>query len=107
MALLAAVPRGLPKVVLPDLTALPFTQALVATLPVAAVILAETLLASSGTAQKNGYRLNGRRVRQAQEHDVGRIQELAALLGVLALVLVDEQQLRKPCSVRFCYVFKH
>ena len=61
MALLAAVPRGLPKVVLPDLTALPFTKALVATLPVAAVILAETLLASSGTAQKNGYRLNGRR----------------------------------------------
>ena len=61
VALLAAVPRGLPKVVLPDLGALPFTQALVATLPVAAVILAETLLASSGTAQKNGYRLNGRR----------------------------------------------
>ena len=61
VALLAAVPRGLPKVTLPDLTALPFTQALVATLPVAAVILAETLLASSGTAQKNGYRLNGRR----------------------------------------------
>ncbi len=61
VALLAAVPRGLPKVVLPDFTALPFTQALVATLPVAAVILAETLLASSGTAQKNGYRLNGRR----------------------------------------------
>lgn len=60
-ALLAAVPRGLPKPVLPDLTALPFTEALVATLPVAAVILAETLLASSGTAQKNGYRLNGRR----------------------------------------------
>ena len=61
VALLAAVPRGLPKPVLPDLTALPFTEALVATLPVAAVILAETLLASSGTAQKNGYRLNGRR----------------------------------------------
>lgn len=61
VALLAAVPRGLPRVVLPDLTALPFTRALVATLPVAAVILAETLLASSGTAQKNGYRLNGRR----------------------------------------------
>ena len=61
VALLAAVPRGLPKVALPDLTALPFTQALVATLPVAAVILAETLLASAGTAQKNGYRLNGRR----------------------------------------------
>ena len=53
VALLAAVPRGLPKPVLPDLTALPFTEALVATLPVAAVILAETLLASSGTAQKN------------------------------------------------------
>ena len=31
VALLAAVPRGLPKVVLPDLTTLPFTQALVAT----------------------------------------------------------------------------
>ena len=44
VALLAAVPRGLPKL-----------------MPVAAVILAETLLASSGTAQKNGYRLNGRR----------------------------------------------
>ena len=36
VALLAAVPRGLPKLVLPDLTALPFTEALVATLPVAA-----------------------------------------------------------------------
>ena len=34
VALLAAVPRGLPKPVLPDLTALPFTKALVATLPV-------------------------------------------------------------------------
>lgn len=52
VALLAAVPRGLPKVVLPDLTALPFTQALVATLPVAAVILAETLLASSARRRK-------------------------------------------------------
>ena len=61
VALLAAVPRGLPKLALPDLTVLPFTKALVAALPVAAVILAETLLASSGTAQKNGYRLNGRR----------------------------------------------
>lgn len=52
VALLAAVPRGLPKVVLPDLSALPFTQALVATLPVAAVILAETLLASSARRRK-------------------------------------------------------
>ena len=32
-------------------------------------------------------------IRQAQEHDVRRIQKLSALLGILALVLVDEQQL--------------
>lgn len=77
VALLAAVPRGLPKVVLPDLTTLPFTQALVATLPVAAVILAETLLASSGTAQKNGYRLNGRR--EIAAYAVGNVA--AGLVG--------------------------
>ena len=32
-------------------------------------------------------------IRQAQEHDVRRIQKLSALLGIFALVLVDEQQL--------------
>ena len=77
VALLAAVPRGLPKLLLPDLTALPFTKALVATLPVAAVILAETLLASSGTAQKNGYRLNGRR--EIAAYAVGNVA--AGLVG--------------------------
>ena len=38
-------------------------------------------------------RLFRRRIRQAQKRNVGCIEELAALLDVLALVLVDEQQL--------------
>ena len=38
-------------------------------------------------------RLFRRRIRQAQERNVGCIEELAALLGVLALILIDEQQL--------------
>lgn len=42
-----------------------------------AVILAETLLASSGTAQKNGYRLNGRR--EIAAYAVGNVA--AGLVG--------------------------
>ena len=38
-------------------------------------------------------RLHRRRVGQAEEHQVGRVEELFPLLRVLALVLVDEQQL--------------
>ena len=41
--------------------------------------------------ERNG--LACRRIRQAQERNVGCVQELAALLSVLALVLIDEQQL--------------
>ena len=41
--------------------------------------------------QRDGFLRCG--IRQAQEHDVRRIQKLSALLGILALVLVDEQQL--------------
>ena len=41
--------------------------------------------------ERNG--LACRRIRQAQKRNVGCIEELAALLDVLALVLVDEQQL--------------
>ena len=38
-------------------------------------------------------RVPRRRVRQAEEYDVDCIEEPAALLGVLAFVLVDQQQL--------------
>ena len=41
--------------------------------------------------ERNG--LACRRIRQAQERNVGCVQELAALLSVLAPVLIDEQQL--------------
>ena len=41
--------------------------------------------------ERNG--LACRRIRQAQKRNVGCIEKLAALLDVLALVLVDEQQL--------------
>ena len=40
-----------------------------------------------------GDRLFGSGVRQAEEHQVGLVQKLSAFLQVLALVLVNEQQL--------------
>ena len=40
------------------------------------------------------HRLTGTLVGQTEEHDVGRIDKAAPLVGVVALVLVDAQQLQ-------------
>lgn len=58
VALLAAVEPGLPKLVLPQLGCITLSDGLSASLPVAIVILAETLLAESSYALKNDQKLN-------------------------------------------------
>lgn len=58
VALLAAVEPGLPKLLLPDLSCIRLSDALSASLPVAIVILAETLLAENSYALKNDQKLN-------------------------------------------------
>ena len=55
---LDAVKPGLPSFHLPDFSAVPIQEALMASLSVAIVIMAETLLAENSFAQKNGYQLN-------------------------------------------------
>lgn len=55
---LSDVPTGLPAWHLPNFGALPIKSALGISLPVAAVIMAETLLAENNFAQKNGYRID-------------------------------------------------
>ncbi len=56
--LLADVQRGLPKLVLPNFKALHYNDALMLSLPVAIVILAESLLADSNFANKNKYKID-------------------------------------------------
>ena len=58
VALLAAVEPGLPKLVLPQLGCISLSEGLSASLPVAIVILAETLLAENSYALKNDETLN-------------------------------------------------
>ncbi len=61
IATLAAVEPGMPKWILPDLTAVPFVDAMTISLSVAVVIMAETLLAENSFAGKNGYRIDDNR----------------------------------------------
>lgn len=62
VATLPHVPRGLPPLSLPDVTALAdLHDVLLPSLSIAAVILSETLLASENAARKSGGRLDGRR----------------------------------------------
>lgn len=58
VALLAAVEPGLPKLVLPQLGCIKLSEGLSASLPIAIVILAETLLAENSYALKNDQKLN-------------------------------------------------
>lgn len=58
VVLLAAVEPGLPKLVLPQLGCIKLSEGLSASLPIAIVILAETLLAENSYALKNDQKLN-------------------------------------------------
>nr|WP_307998329.1 SulP family inorganic anion transporter [uncultured Merdimonas sp.] len=61
VALLSHVDPGLPSLVLPDLLHADLPHVIGRSLMVAAVVMAETLLASSDFALKNGYKLNDNR----------------------------------------------
>ena len=61
IATLSAVEPGMPKWRLPDLSAVPFVDAMTISLSVAVVIMAETLLAENSFAGKNGYRIDDNR----------------------------------------------
>lgn len=58
IVLLAEVKPGLPKFIFPDFTSIHITEALGVSLPIAIVIMAQTLLAENNFATKNGYKLN-------------------------------------------------
>lgn len=55
---LSKVDGGLPKFIALDFSALPVLEGLKISLPIALVIMAETLLAENNLASKNGYKLN-------------------------------------------------
>ena len=55
---LAAVKPGLPTWTVPEFGAIPLKEAVIISLSVAVVIMAETLLAENNFAQKNGYRID-------------------------------------------------
>lgn len=59
--LLSKVEGGLPKLMIPDFTSVNFKDGLMLSLPVAVVILAESLLAESSFAIKNEYKINENR----------------------------------------------
>ena len=61
IATLSAVEPGMPEWSLPDLSAVPFVDAMTISLSVAVVIMAETLLAENSLAGKNGYRIDDNR----------------------------------------------
>ena len=58
VALLSAVEKGMPKLVIPDFSIEEVTYLLGASLPIAIVILAETLLIENNYAIKYGYKLD-------------------------------------------------
>jgi len=58
IACLSSVEPGLPRFVFPDFFAIHFTDAIGASLSVAVVIMAQTLLAENNFALKRGYKLN-------------------------------------------------
>ncbi len=58
IACLSAVSPGLPRFAFPNLLAVRFTDAIGASLSVAVVIMAQTLLAENNFALKRGYKLN-------------------------------------------------
>lgn len=61
VTLLSAVNNGLPKFVLPDFGIIGFKRGLILSLPIAIVILAESLLSETNFAMKNNYKINENR----------------------------------------------
>ena len=61
VALLSQVSRGLPSIIIPDFTAIHFKDGFMLSLPIAVVILAESLLAETSFAIKNNYKINENR----------------------------------------------
>ncbi|MGN0145225.1 MAG: SulP family inorganic anion transporter [Clostridium sp.] len=61
VALLSNVDKGLPKLILPDITVIHFKDGFMLSLPIAVVILAESLLAETNFAIKNNYKINENR----------------------------------------------
>ncbi len=58
VVLLSEVEKGLPKLIIPDFSLVHFNSGFMLSLPIAVVILAESLLAESSFAIKNNYKIN-------------------------------------------------
>lgn len=61
VALLSQVHKGLPNLIIPDFEAVHFKDGFMLSLPIAVVILAESLLAETSFAIKNNYKINENR----------------------------------------------
>ncbi|HCW54347.1 MAG TPA: sulfate transporter [Clostridium sp.] len=61
VVLLSQVDKGLPKIIIPDFSLVHFSSGFILSLPIAIVILAESLLAESSFAIKNNYKINENR----------------------------------------------
>ncbi|WP_367270556.1 SulP family inorganic anion transporter [uncultured Clostridium sp.] len=61
VVLLSKVEGGLPKIIIPDLSAVHFKDGFMLSLPIAIVILAESLLSETNFAIKNNYKINENR----------------------------------------------
>lgn len=61
VALLADVERGIPKFVMPNFSAIHFKDGLMLTLPVAVLILVQSLLGENSFASKNNYKIDDNR----------------------------------------------
>ena len=62
VALLSKVESGLPKLIFPDFTLIHFKDGFMLSLPIAVVILAESLLAETSFANKNNYKIEDNRL---------------------------------------------
>ena len=61
VVLLSQVDKGLPKIIIPDFSLVHFSSGFILSLPIAIVILAESLLAESSFSIKNKYKINENR----------------------------------------------
>lgn len=61
VALLADVEKGLPKFIIPNLLMIQYNDAFILSLPIAIVILSESLLSETNFAMKNNYKINENR----------------------------------------------
>lgn len=61
VVLLSQVDKGLPKIIIPNFSLVHFSSGFMLSLPIAIVILAESLLAESNFAIKNNYKINENR----------------------------------------------